>query len=638
MSKVLQERGFGSLPSSTETNPMDHVKSILTAKADSTGIRRIGSGLYAVSDSQFSNVFSKTVPFPRRLHDYYYDEWNEARKVKILETYSNGTTLHDNTLPQKEKDPRSFTLPCFIHNVCFDNALVDLGASVIVMPFSTYTNLGLGDLAHTRLIVDLADRTIKHPRGIAEMCYLVLDKDDHEGKKLVGTLIDMPIFVGNFSIISGFTIIDDMDENVTSGVVLGMPFCKKFVSCQKIMDKFAREDEIQEIIIFDPDDQPMWESAKTVAPTPNSAIIQLDVDDNFVINSTHLNMIRENKFDVICGRSAVHIHEPTQAILDVTAGGIFLYKSPNQAFQLLKDKVLFNLDWSTKSKNEHHHKSVVFADGSNSNNDKFRLMEKLASLTIKIDSQIISLNEELQDIHNKYNELRNGNASKNHLNDDTPMCERHEANFNRSEDHQNRISHDSYSHQSHHDRNDSEKSLIELNNDVRNDLEDFKRCIRSMRTVHWKLYDRDDHKTTGVLLNKKFETINQEPQSKTDFEKSITKFLDGQRVTNMFFKNNINDMILKMKQNEKNFQTIFKNMERKIDEWEKSQNVFSKQTDRTDPPPPQAHTEHVNVVFTGSGKSDYSLKNLKDPPPFIIVNNKIKKGRPIKTSKRDITW
>ncbi|GJZ31208.1 reverse transcriptase domain-containing protein, partial [Tanacetum coccineum] len=42
---------------------------------------------------------------------------------------------------------------------------------------------------------------------------------------------------------------------------------------------------------------PMWESAKTVAPTPNSAIIQLDVDDNFVINSTHLNMIQKNKFD-----------------------------------------------------------------------------------------------------------------------------------------------------------------------------------------------------------------------------------------------------------------------------------------------------------------------------------------------------
>ncbi|GKD12736.1 reverse transcriptase domain-containing protein, partial [Tanacetum coccineum] len=54
---------------------------------------------------------------------------------------------------------------------------------------------------------------------------------------------------------------------------------------------------LQEIIILDPDDQPMWETAKTVASTPNSAIIQINVDDNFVINSTHLKMIQENKFD-----------------------------------------------------------------------------------------------------------------------------------------------------------------------------------------------------------------------------------------------------------------------------------------------------------------------------------------------------
>ncbi|GKC76094.1 putative reverse transcriptase domain-containing protein [Tanacetum coccineum] len=36
------------------------------------------------------------------------------------------------------------------------------------MPFSTYTNLGLGILSHTRLTIKLADRTIKQPRGIAE--------------------------------------------------------------------------------------------------------------------------------------------------------------------------------------------------------------------------------------------------------------------------------------------------------------------------------------------------------------------------------------------------------------------------------------------------------------------------------------
>ncbi|GJT82096.1 hypothetical protein Tco_1056438 [Tanacetum coccineum] len=51
MSKVLQERGFRSLPSSTETNLRDHVKSISTiVEANTTPIRRIGSPQYAKKD------------------------------------------------------------------------------------------------------------------------------------------------------------------------------------------------------------------------------------------------------------------------------------------------------------------------------------------------------------------------------------------------------------------------------------------------------------------------------------------------------------------------------------------------------------------------------------------------------------
>ncbi|GKE87566.1 hypothetical protein Tco_1565041 [Tanacetum coccineum] len=225
------------------------------------------------------------------------------------------------------------------------------------------------------------------------------------------------------------------------------------------------------------------------------------------------------------------------------------------------------------------------------------------------------------------------------MNDDTPMCERHEVNYIQSEEYQNRNSHDLYSHQSYHDPNDSEKSLTELNDDVKNDLEDFKRCIRSMRTVHDKLFDRDDGKTIGVLPNKKSKPINQEPQSNTNFEKLMTKFLDDQRVTNMFFKNNVNDMILKMKQNEKNFQTKIKKMEIKMDEWLKSQNVSSKQTDKTNPPPPpQAQTEHVNAIFTRSRKFDYSPKTQEDSPPPIIVNNKIEKDNLLRHQERAITW
>ncbi|GKB80639.1 hypothetical protein Tco_0947534 [Tanacetum coccineum] len=94
MSKVLQERGFGSLPSSTETNPKDQVKSISTTTADLSEICRMETSLYVVSVPQHRYIFLETVPFPRRLHNYCCDDLKEAHDVKILDAI-------DHNLPQK---------------------------------------------------------------------------------------------------------------------------------------------------------------------------------------------------------------------------------------------------------------------------------------------------------------------------------------------------------------------------------------------------------------------------------------------------------------------------------------------------------------------------------------------------------
>ncbi|GKE87155.1 mitochondrial proton/calcium exchanger protein-like protein isoform X1, partial [Tanacetum coccineum] len=171
ISKVLQERGFGSLPSSTKTNPRDQVKSISTTiEADSNSIRCIGSNQYTVSTGQNSILLYKsrqtTIPFPSCLDNYYCKEEVGNYGPKFMEAY--GASHINNDIPQKEKDLGSFTLPCFINDFCFDNAIVDLGASVSVMPLSTYLNLGLCKLAHTKLTVELADRTMKYPKEIAE--------------------------------------------------------------------------------------------------------------------------------------------------------------------------------------------------------------------------------------------------------------------------------------------------------------------------------------------------------------------------------------------------------------------------------------------------------------------------------------
>ncbi|GJZ49227.1 hypothetical protein Tco_0603417 [Tanacetum coccineum] len=89
MRKVLQEKGSGNLHGSTETNLRDHVKSIsITIKADTTLIR-------------------PTIPFPSHLYDDCYDEEEGSYGLKNLDAYSIGTTLLDDALPPKEKDPRN---------------------------------------------------------------------------------------------------------------------------------------------------------------------------------------------------------------------------------------------------------------------------------------------------------------------------------------------------------------------------------------------------------------------------------------------------------------------------------------------------------------------------------------------------
>ncbi|GJY13900.1 reverse transcriptase domain-containing protein [Tanacetum coccineum] len=71
-------------------------------------------------------------------------------------------------IPLKEKDPRSFTIPCIIGKVGIDKALADLGASISLMPYSMFTRLGLGELKPTRMCIELANKSTQCPRGIAE--------------------------------------------------------------------------------------------------------------------------------------------------------------------------------------------------------------------------------------------------------------------------------------------------------------------------------------------------------------------------------------------------------------------------------------------------------------------------------------
>ncbi|GJZ69963.1 reverse transcriptase domain-containing protein [Tanacetum coccineum] len=79
-------------------------------------------------------------------------------------------------LPEKLGDPGRFLIPCDFGE--FDNhlALADLGASINLMPLSIWKKLGLPDLTSTRMVLELADRTISKPLGIAENVFVKVGK------------------------------------------------------------------------------------------------------------------------------------------------------------------------------------------------------------------------------------------------------------------------------------------------------------------------------------------------------------------------------------------------------------------------------------------------------------------------------
>ncbi|GKC69415.1 hypothetical protein Tco_1115298 [Tanacetum coccineum] len=196
MSKVLYERAFGSLPRSTKANSRDHVKSIsTTVEADTNPIHCMGSSQYAVYTSQSSKLIYETrqttIPFPSHLNDYYCEEKKGSYRPKFLEANSYKASHIDKSIPRKEKDPRSFTLPCYINNVCFDNTLVDLEASF-------YNSI-------------------------------MKDKVEYKGKNVVGAFMNVPIFVGNFSVVTHFAAVENMDgyrDQDTGDVIVGEPLCK----------------------------------------------------------------------------------------------------------------------------------------------------------------------------------------------------------------------------------------------------------------------------------------------------------------------------------------------------------------------------------------------------------------------------
>jgi hypothetical protein len=164
---------------------------------------------------------------------------NVPKKAYLTEQVSS---ILQCKLPIKYKDPRCPTIACMIGESQINRALLDLGASVNLLPYLVYLKLGLGELKPTTVTLQLADRSLKRPRGI---------------------LKDVLIKVDKFYFPMDFIVIDTEPVHDVANqipVTLGRPFlatANALINCKTGVMKISFGNMMVELNIFNINSQPL---------------------------------------------------------------------------------------------------------------------------------------------------------------------------------------------------------------------------------------------------------------------------------------------------------------------------------------------------------------------------------------------
>ncbi|CAN6583131.1 unnamed protein product [Malus baccata var. baccata] len=189
----------------------------------------------------------------------------------VLTEQCSAVLLHK--LPPKKKDPWSFNISCTIGNSNFKSALIDLGASINLMPFSVFQRLGQGDLKPTSIILQLADRSITYPRGVIE---------------------DLIIKVDNLYLPADFVVLD-MDEDLQTPIILGRPF---LATARTLIDVEAGTLTLRvqdQYVVFN-----LFEAAKR--PAEQQDCMRIDVLDSMVQDSFYASSNTDQLLHVLQGK------------------------------------------------------------------------------------------------------------------------------------------------------------------------------------------------------------------------------------------------------------------------------------------------------------------------------------------------
>ncbi|GJY62151.1 reverse transcriptase domain-containing protein [Tanacetum coccineum] len=128
----------------------------------------------------------------------------KLEEIAITTVNAECSAIILNKVPEKLEDPGKFLIPCALQELDRTNALADSGASINLLPHSIYKQLGLGALKPTRMTLELANRSVTHPMGIAE---------------------DVVVRVDGFTFLADFVVVNfEPDPRVP--IILGRPFLR----------------------------------------------------------------------------------------------------------------------------------------------------------------------------------------------------------------------------------------------------------------------------------------------------------------------------------------------------------------------------------------------------------------------------
>nr|GEV56465.1 reverse transcriptase domain-containing protein [Tanacetum cinerariifolium] len=176
----------GSLPSNTVANPEGKLKAIPTRSGlviDGPTILTPSHSINPEVDERVEETFTDPdltkytikVPPPPKMLKAFLSNKEKLQELANTPLNENCSAVILKKLPEKLRDPRKFLIPCGFSDLkC--KALADLGASINLMPLSVGKKLGLPELIPTRMTLELANRAICTPAGIARDVFVSVGK------------------------------------------------------------------------------------------------------------------------------------------------------------------------------------------------------------------------------------------------------------------------------------------------------------------------------------------------------------------------------------------------------------------------------------------------------------------------------